>query len=394
MKLVFKKINYHDGSGEVGLIAESSEDLWHAYNLLFKGDCLRSTASRKVKTEVGTSTVSKRVKTNLTIAIETIDFDTESCSLHVKGRNVEKNKFVSMGDYHTLDLELNQKFTIKKNCWDKVHLYRIKQACELAKQSDVAAVVMQEGLAHVCLVLPSMTMMKSKVQVSIPAKRRGHNDKHEKGMKNFFNLLMKAIESNINFDVVKVVVLASPGFVNENFYDYMFSEAVKRQTKVLTDNKNKFVKVQSATGYIHSLNDALTDPSIASRVADTKVMEELNAINELKRLMRDNPDKTCYGLKHIIKAHEEGAIKTLLITDNMIRSQDVAQRKEMVKLLNEVKSIGGTTKMFSAMHSTGQELSDMTGIAAILRFPIVDNHYEDSDEDSSGDEEFCGPLDF
>jgi len=394
MKLVFKKINYHDGSGEVGLIAESSEDLWHAYNLLLVGDCLKSTASRKVKNETGTSTVSKRVKTNLTVEIEGIDFDTESCSLHVKGRNVEKNKFVSLGDYHTLDLELNQKFTIRKACWDKVHLYRIKQACDPSKQADVAAVVMQEGLAHVCLVLPSMTMIKKKVEVSIPGKRRGHNDKYEKVMKNFYFQVMEAVENNINFDVVKVVVLASPGFVNENFYNYMISEAVKRQTKVLIDNKSKFVKVQSASGYIHSLNEALTDPSIASRVTDTKALEELNAINRLKKLMRDSPAKTCYGLKHIKKAHDEGAIETLMITDDLIRSQGVVQRKEMIKLLNEVQSIGGKLKMFSAMHSTGQELADMTGIAAILRFPIDDDQYEDGDEDSSDNEEFCGPLAF
>ena len=41
-------------------------------------------------------------------------------------------------------------------------------------------------------------------------------------------------------------------------------------------------------------------------------------------------------------------------------------------------------KMFSAVHSTRQEISDMTGIAAISRFPIDNNQYEDS----SGYEKF------
>lgn len=37
-----------DGSGEVGLIPEEAEDMWHAYNLIAEGDCLRATTIRYV----------------------------------------------------------------------------------------------------------------------------------------------------------------------------------------------------------------------------------------------------------------------------------------------------------------------------------------------------------
>lgn len=38
-----------------------------------------------------------------------------------------------MGAYHTLDLELNRKFTLTKDEWDSIALYRIETACDPTK---------------------------------------------------------------------------------------------------------------------------------------------------------------------------------------------------------------------------------------------------------------------
>lgn len=85
-----------------------------------------------------------------------------------------------MGAYHTLDLELNRKFTLQKALWDSVALERVEMACDPAANADVAAVVMQEGLAHVCLITPSMTLVRSKIDITIPRKRKGFVQQHEK----------------------------------------------------------------------------------------------------------------------------------------------------------------------------------------------------------------------
>ena len=69
-----------------------------------------------------------------------------------------------MGQYHTIDLELNRKFTIEKNCWDSITLRRIKEATDVNLKAEVGAIVMEEGLAHVCLVLSSLTIVKAKIQ--------------------------------------------------------------------------------------------------------------------------------------------------------------------------------------------------------------------------------------
>lgn len=109
-----------------------------------------------------------------------------------------------MGAYHTLDLELNRKFTLTKSCWDTIHLERIETACDPAQKADLFAVIMQEGLAHVCLVTPHMTITRAKIDMNIPRKRKGFTDQHQKGLTKFYEAVMQALMRHLNLDVVKV----------------------------------------------------------------------------------------------------------------------------------------------------------------------------------------------
>lgn len=57
------------------------------------------------ETATGSST-SSRVRTTLTLKIETIDYDTQACMLRLKGRNVQENQFVKVSkNYFTHHLK-------------------------------------------------------------------------------------------------------------------------------------------------------------------------------------------------------------------------------------------------------------------------------------------------
>lgn len=49
-----------------------------------------------------------------------------------------------------------------------------------------------------------------------------------------------------SFLVVKCILIASPGFVKNQFMDYMLAEAVKQDIKVLLENKSKFLLVSGS----------------------------------------------------------------------------------------------------------------------------------------------------
>ncbi len=84
-----------------------------------------------------------------------------------------------MGQYHSIELTLNKPFTISKTNWDAIYLDRIRLACDPAQSAEIAAVIMQQGLAHVCLLTTHMTVVRAKIEIPIPKKRVGssHHDK-------------------------------------------------------------------------------------------------------------------------------------------------------------------------------------------------------------------------
>lgn len=363
---------------------EESEDIWHAYNLISEGDCVRASTIRKVQNESSTgSSTSNRIRTTLTIRIESIDFDTQACVLRLKGRNIAENQYVKMGAYHTLDLEANRKFTLTKSEWDSVALERVDTACDPTQHADVAAVVMQEGLAHICLITSSMTLVRAKIDQCIPRKRKGNVQQHEKGLQRYFESVMQGILRHVNFDVVKCILIASPGFVRDQFYEYMFQQAVKFDNKVLLENKSKFMLIHSSSGFKHSLREVLTDPSVVAKMADTKASSEVRALESFYTMLQTEPAKAFYGTKHVESANEAQAIETLLISDNLFRIQDVKLRKQYVALVDSVRESGGDVKIFSSMHVSGEQLDQLTGVAAILRFPMPElEDEEDSDHEN------------
>lgn len=381
MKLIHRALE-KDNGGSLTLVPEEEEDMWHIYNLISNGDSVRASTIRKVTTESNTgSTTSNRIRTTLTISIEDIDFDTQACKLRLKGRNIEENDHVKMGAYHTIDLEPNRKFTLTKSEWDSVALERIEMATDPTKSADLAAIIMQDGLAHVCLVTNSLTLVRAKIDVNLPRKRRGNTQQHEKALHKFYEALMQAILRHVNFEVAKCVLLASPGFTKDLFYEYMIQMAIKTDNKVILENKSKFVLCHASSGFKHSLREVLQDPSLQARLMDTKASEEVRMLETFYKMLQNDPHRAYYGEKHVFRASESQAIEVLLISDKLFRAQDVATRKKYVKLVDEVREFGGTAKIFSSMHVSGEQLEQLTGLCAILRFPMEE--LEDSDDSDS-----------
>lgn len=54
---------------------------------------------------------------------------------------------------------------------------------------------------------------------------------------------------------------------------------------------------------------------------------------------------------------------------SLCRSSNVNLRKRYVKLVESAKENGCEVKIFSSMHVSGESLSQLSGIAAVLRFP-------------------------
>lgn len=73
------------------------------------------------------------------------------------------------------------------------------------------------------------------------------------GLTKFYEAVMQGILRHVDFNIVKCVIVASPGFVKDQFYEYMVQQAIKTDNKLLLDNRGKFLLVKASSGFKHSL---------------------------------------------------------------------------------------------------------------------------------------------
>jgi protein pelota len=355
MKIQHRRIDGKTGEGVVKLLPEEPEDLWHIFNLLTPNsdDKVTAVSFRKITTETSTgSTSSDKKKVKVTVNVEEVDYDAAGESIRVKGKNQEESEFIKLGQYHTVELGLSRPVTIWKSNWDSMHLERIQSAANPAARAEVAAILMQDGLCHLLLITANMMVSVGKIEQNMPRKRQP--DAHAKALKKFFGNVLDTMLRNLKFDVLRCVIIASPGFLKDEFVEHMNAEMVRNDIKVLAENKHKFLAVSCSSGHRHSLKEILSDPVVQSKIEDTKAVKDVQALDKFFDMLSKEPDRAFYGFKHVQAAIENQAVDSLLITDELFRTSTPEMRQKYVGMLDQVKSDGGSVHVFSSIHPSGE----------------------------------------
>ncbi|KAG6353318.1 hypothetical protein INS49_007490 [Diaporthe citri] len=365
-----KKIHKIEDLGEdsVQLLPTDPEDMWHANNLIAPDDVVRAHAIRKVAKESATgSSATERVHTDLTITVTSIFFDPAASSLHVSGRVASDNAFVSRGQYHTLDLELNRPFTLwKRHGWDSVAVQTLRDA--LNQDRDGA------------------TLIKSRVQSALRGKASA-SSKDDKGMRRFFEKTLATLLRAIDFSQPRPLLIASPGYVANNFRQYVLEEGARLADKKLLALGRNAVVTHASSGNVYSLNEILKSKEVLGLMKERKSASETKFLDELGERLRKDDGRAWYGIRPVDRAVMEGAVGrgggVLLVNNDLFRSQDIATRKRYVAMVDKVKEDGGEARVLSSDHESGQRLASLGGIAAILTYPMLDLD-ESDDEDGGG----------
>ncbi|PNY24664.1 Stalled ribosome rescue protein Dom34, pelota family [Tolypocladium capitatum] len=378
MKLVARKVSTDVEEEQVALLPEDPEDMWHAYNLIVAGDIVNAHAIRKVVTvNAGTgAAAAERVHTDLTIKVKSTFFDPAISSLRVSGVVVSENDHVSRGAHHTLDLDVNRSFTvIKPDGWDSVSKATLSQALSDDKHGAMAAVVMHEGLANVCLVTQFRTVLKTRVESVIPKKRDTASDQ-DAGMKRFFEKTLSSLLRALDFSASRPLLLASPGYVAGDFKEYIAKQGRDKSDKVLTAISKQAIVVHTNSGHVHSLNEVLKSPPVLAKMHNMNYAKEAQAMDNFFDLLKLDDGRAWYGSKAVERAVADGAVGpgggVLLVNNSLFRSQDLATRKKYVALVDKVNVDGGLVRILSSDHESGQRLKMMGDIAAALNYPMLD----------------------
>jgi len=356
------------------------------------------------------STESHRVRLNLTLAVTRVTWSpntsasgdatqqsessnnqqNSTASLQIAGRVTSENPHVKMGAFHTLDVEVNRDVRIEKEGgWDSVALGRVEESCQTGRGAEVGAVVCGEGTAIFCLLSEHMTVILQRLEVPIPRKIATGSSAHEKGLQRFYSTLYSSFLRHIPYSnpSLRAVVIASPGWVRDAVFDYIMAEASRTGNKALMGARNKFVKVHVNSTHVHSLVEVLKSPEIATQLKETKFAREGIMLDKFFKMLGVDEMRAWYGPEHVSLAVDRGAVGTLLISDELFRASDPELRKKYVSLVESVRQRGGEVLIFSSMHESGQQLNQLTGIAAILTYPLDVEVVEAEEREAKEEEE-------
>jgi protein pelota len=371
---LFKHIekNYQ---GRVDFHPESAEDTWSIFQLLEDGDLVQASDDRKTADGI-------RVRLRLTLSVisvrEKATFDPQTGQIRVLGRNTEASEHIKLGQHHTLGIDPGHPVSIYKDKWDTlVHIPRLAEMSETRKATgDVAVVMLEAGSAQILFVGNSLTNVKGKVEVSVPKKRAGAQG-HEQGMQRFFEATAQSLLRHVNIadDSVKVLVIASPGFVKDDFFAFLMqtaSSGSRSELKPFIDNKNKIILAHSSSGNSRSLPQALADQTVASRLSDTRASGDIAALAKFFEVLGADPSRAQYGWRHVRVAVDRGAVECLLICDSLLRVRDVGARTAYATLVSEAKGLGAKVHLVSSLHATGEQVAQLGGLCSVLRFAIHD----------------------
>ena len=131
MKVVFKDLRH----GEIKLIPENLDDIWHLYNLVDEKDLIRAVTFRtdEQKDDKIRSKKAEKKRMKLGVRVSEVKFHEFSDRLRIHGTIEEGPQ--DLGSFHTVNIDADKmdKLSIIKEQWKDHHLQRIDEA---VKQRD------------------------------------------------------------------------------------------------------------------------------------------------------------------------------------------------------------------------------------------------------------------
>lgn len=356
MKIIEKNLR----QGFVKAVPDTSDDLWHLYNVVYKGDEVYAYTSRAIKNDSESSRPksAERVSAFMGVTVESVSWDKFLGKLRVHGLICHAPDIIPTGAHHTLAIGLNQPVTIVKKEWPKHLLDRLIAASETEKPLLIISID-DEGFA-VAETKQYGVEIRVEERVRLPGKHEA--DKRIEGTKAYFRKALNSL-NQIWAQNRNPIIIIGTGFVKTDFAKYIAEEA-QDMNKALADIKSV------NNGGTAGIYEALRSGVLLKATHKLRVVEETQAIEEVMKRLGKGEGTITYGLAGVEEAVQMGAIEKLIVADTALRDADDEQRLKLEAIMREVERHNAKVTVVSTEHEAGFKLIALGGLAALLRFPI------------------------
>lgn len=186
------------------LLPEDKEDLFTVHQIIDKDD----EVIFKKKFTTNLDEAGKKKSTDLVklrLKIVSSEFEMRDEYLRYKGVTVaddngNSNVDIPVGKFLSFTVNYSFPFTIIKQNFDSFMEKTLQNAANPESRSDTAAIVLQEGIAHVCLLTASSTILKQKIEYSMPKKKRATDVmKFDEKTEKFYKAIYESIKKYYDF---------------------------------------------------------------------------------------------------------------------------------------------------------------------------------------------------
>lgn len=348
--------------GFVKVIPKTLDDLWHLYNVIYKGDLVYSRTTREVKIDVEYSRPQKgkRISVFLSVLVEDVIWDRSLNRLRVHGTIDEApEKIAGRGTHHTLNIAVNTPITIVKNKWSKHQMDRLERAKHF---EGPPLVVVSIDTEEYCIGMIREFGVNVHVQNKARLPGKLEAQKRDTALQKYLGNAAKALRELVGKNDYPIAIIGV-GFTKKQFLKYVESETPEI-AKAIID-----VKSVNNSG-IAGIQEALRSGVLNKALGRMRIAEESRIIEDLLERLGKEKGTATYGVEQVEKAKSFGAVEKLLVADFTIRDASDEKRLALERLMREVEERGGSVIVISIEHEAGQKLQSLGGIAALLRFSI------------------------
>jgi protein pelota len=341
------KKNLRGDEGEIALLPESLDDLWHLQHLIARGDLVFALTHRKVPAIADKARPEKmeRKTVRLGVKVEDIEFHMYSNWLRLHG--IIKSG-MDVGAYHTLNIEVGTQLSILKYHWRPDLLARIDEAVAESQRPKVVIALIEEGEATIGV------LRQFGVQTAAELRQGSGKGSGEDTRGGFLRDVARAIDTTAKDGAE--VILAGPGFTKEDLKKVIDSTLPDLAKRIAMDDTSSIGR----SGF----QEVLRRGSVKSVLEASRIAREALLIEDLFREIATD-GKAAYGIKEVETARNYGAIEKLLVLD------ELARRGKVDEIMREVADARGKVVIFSSEFEPGDRLRSLGGVAALLRFKIV-----------------------
>jgi len=344
-----------EGRERLTLVPENVDDLWHLAHVLEPGDLVEGDTTRRIQRndDQMRDTGGQREHIFVTLEVEDVEFARFANRLRVSGVIVGCSREDQLNAHHTLNVEEHDEITVEKH-FKSDQTERLEEATEAAENPDVAIATVEEGAAYVHTVQQYGT--EEYASFTKPTGKGEYSRPREE----LFAELGDAL-AHLDADAV---ILAGPGFTKSDALDYITEEHRDLAERIST--------VDTSSAGDRGVHEVLKRGAVDEVQKETRIAKEATLIDDLTAEIAQGA-KATYGPEDVAEAADFGAIETLLVVDDRLRTErqgDGDWPIDVNEVIESVERQGGDVVVFSSEFDPGQQLSNLGGIAAILRYRL------------------------